>query len=131
MYKLVTKLLTDKTALIVINKKMKTNLLYVADSYNSNNDILYGKTFNKITLSDDEGNSLNLMKTYNQDNSIYYSIKNTNIKTASENFKINTSKILKAAQKSFIHSNTAKWRLKYPGRAACFTRHRNEATNII
>ncbi len=115
LYKLITKLLTDKTALIVINKKAKANLLYIADEYNSSNDILYGKTFSNISISDDEGNSLNLEKTYNQSNSIYYSLKNEVLATASESFKTNTSKILKSAQKSFIRANTGKWRLKNPG----------------
>lgn len=115
LYKLITKLLTDKTALIIINKKAKANLLYIADEYNSSNDILYGKTFSNISISDDEGNSLNLEKTYNQSNSIYYSLKNEVLATASESFKSNTSKILKSAQKSFIRANTGKWRLKNPG----------------
>lgn len=115
LYKLVTKLLTDKTALIIINKKAKANLLYVADTYDASKDILYGKTFEKITISDDEGNSLSLEKIYNQNNSIYYSLKNTKLATASESFKNNTAKILKSAQKSFIRANTGKWRLKTPG----------------
>ena len=116
LYKLVTKLLTEKRALVVINKKLKTNLLYVADTYIPSNNILYGKNFTNVYISDDEGNSLKLEKTYNQDNSIYYSLKNEELATASESFKINTSKILKSAQKSFIRANTGKWRLKNPGR---------------
>ena len=116
LYKLVTKLLTEKRALVVINKKLKTNLLYVADTYIPSNNILYGKNFTNVYISDDEGNSLKLEKTYNQDNSIYYSLKDEELATASESFKINTGKILKSAQKSFIRANTGKWRLKNPGR---------------
>ena len=115
IYKLVTKLLTDKTALVLINQTARRNLLYVADSYNANYMILSGKTFSNIRIDDDEGNSINLNKTYNSDNTIYYSIKNSNLKTASENFKFNTAKLLKASQKSFIKANTPKWRLKSPG----------------
>lgn len=115
LYKLVTKLLVDGTALIIINKKAKTNFLYIADTYNASDDILYGKTFKNITISDDEGNSLPLEKQYNQNNSIYYSLKNENLTKASENFKNNTAKIIKAAEKSFIRANTGKWRLKNPG----------------
>lgn len=115
MYKLATKLLSNSTALVLINNKSKANLLYVADEYNASNDILYGKTFNNISISDAEGNSFPVRKTYNQNNSIYYSLKNTNLAKASENFKTNTTKILKAAQKSFIRSNTDRWRLKFPG----------------
>lgn len=115
IYKLVTKLLTEKTALVLINQKLNENLLYVADSYITNNRILEGKTFSNITVQDDEGNTININKTYNQENTIYYSLKNTNLTLASENFKINTAKLLKACQKSFIRANTAKWRLKSPG----------------
>lgn len=115
MYKLATKLLLKGATLVLVNNKSKTNLLYVADEYNASNDILYGKTFNNISISDAEGNSFPVRKTYNQNNSIYFSLKNTNLVKASENFKTNTTKILKAVQKSFIRSNTDRWRLKFPG----------------
>ena len=115
IYKLVTKLLMDKTALVLINKMPYKNLLYVADLYSTNNMILTGKTFRNIVIEDNEGNSINVNKTYNSENTIYYSLKNSKLKTASESFKINTAKLLKASQKSFIKANTPKWRLKTPG----------------
>lgn len=115
IYKLATKLLVDKTALVIINKTPTTNLLYVADSYDADKEILRGKMFTNVSLSDDEGNSLKLRKTYNIENSIYYSLQNSELNTASESFKLNTSKILKAVQKSFIQANVGKWRLKNPG----------------
>ena len=115
LYKLVTKLLTDKTALVIINETPKTKLLYIADTYTANGKILSQKKFSNITISDDEGNSLLLEKDYDGDNSIYYSLTNNGLNTASENFKVNSGKILKAAQKAFIKSNTPKWRLKNPG----------------
>lgn len=115
IYKLITKLLTDQKALILINKKLKTNYLYVADTFDTDNNILYGKTFNNITITDDEGNSLAIRKTYNSENSTYFSIKNDDLVKASTDFSNNTNKILKAIQKSFIRNNTSKWRLKNPG----------------
>lgn len=115
LYKLVTKLLTDKTALVIINETPKTKLLYIADTYNANNKVLSQKRFSNITISDDEGNSLPLEKEYDGDNSIYYSLINNGLNTASENFKSNSGKILKAAQNAFVKSNTPKWRLKNPG----------------
>ncbi len=115
LYKLVTKLLTDKTALVIIHEKSKSNLLYVADNYNASNGLLHGKTFTNVEISDDEGNSLKLEKIYNQNNSIYFSLKNEKLAIASESFKTNMAKVLKATQKSFIRANTAKWRLKIPG----------------
>ena len=115
LYKLVTKLLIDKKALVIINRTPTTNLLYVADEYEADNEILRGKTFSNVSVSDDEGNSLKLRKTYNMDNVIYYSLKNSKLITASKSFKTNTAKILKTLQKSFIQSNVGKWRLKNPG----------------
>lgn len=115
IYKLVTKLLTEKTALVLINKTLTTNLLYVADSYTTNNKILKEKTFSSITIEDDEGNSIPVRKTYNLSNTIYYSLKNSQLKTASENFKVNMTKLLKASQNSFIKLNIPKWKLKMPG----------------
>lgn len=115
IYKLVTKLLTDKKSLVIINKTPKKILLYVADEYQASNDILYGKTFNNINIADEEGNSIILNKTYNSNNTIYFTLNNTKLETASESFKTNSTKILKAVQKSFINANTSKWRLKNPG----------------
>lgn len=116
IYKLVTKLLTEQKALVVINKDItNSKLLYVADDFNSSNSILYGKMFSNVVVSDNEGNSIPLLKKYDAENSIYYSLKNTKLKTASEDFNININKLLKATQNSFINTNTSKWRLKYPG----------------
>lgn len=115
IYKLVTRLLTDKKALVIINKTPKMNLLYVADSYDEDKNILKGKTFKNVVVSDDEENTLTLKKYYNSENSIYYSLKNKELITASESFKQNTAKILKATQRSFIQANVGKWRLKNPG----------------
>ena len=55
------------------------------------------------------------MKTYNSENSIYFSIKNDNLVKASTDFSNNVGKIVKAIQKSFIRNNTSKWRLANPG----------------
>lgn len=115
LYKLVTKLLTNGTALVIINETPKTKLLYIADTYNANSKVLGQKKFSNVTVSDDEGNTLTLEKEYNCDNSIYYSLMNSELNTVSENFKVNSEKILKAAQKAFVRSNIPKWRLKNPG----------------
>ena len=76
-YKLVTKLLTEKRALVIINKDIKNSkLLYVADDFKVSDKLLYEKTFSNISISDNEGNSISLQKIYTSDNTIYYSIKN-------------------------------------------------------
>lgn len=116
MYKLITKLLIDKKALIVINRDAtNSKLLYVADDFIMSNSILYGKVFSDVTMSDDDGNSILMKKKYNQEDSIYYSLKNSNLTSAKDDFKSNSSKILNATIKSFIRANIPKWRLKRPG----------------
>lgn len=116
LYKLAVKLLTNKRALIIINRDAdKSKLLYVADDFVTSKSILYGKTFSDISISDNEGNSIKIEKIYNAENAIYYSINNDRLKTASENFKDSSKKILKAVDKGFIQSNLPKWRLKNPG----------------
>lgn len=116
LYKLVTKLLTDKSALIVINKDLtKSKLLYVADDFISSNSILYGKTFSDVIISDDEGNTIPMIKKYTQEDSIYYSLKNSKLTTAKDTYKSNSGKILNSIEKSFLKANATKWRLKMPG----------------
>lgn len=116
LYKLVTRLLVDGSALMIINQSPKNKLIYIADSgFEVSNKVFKEKIFSNITVSDNEGNSLNLTKNYSSDNAIYFSLNNEELAKASEQFKLNTAKILKAAQKSFIRANTAKWRIKYPG----------------
>ena len=115
-YKLVTKLLTEKRALVIINKDIKNSkLLYVADDFKVSDKLLYEKTFSNISISDNEGNSISLQKIYTSDNTIYYSIKNTGLTIANENFKSKTSKLLKTISTNFTKSNTSKWRLSIPG----------------
>lgn len=116
LYKLVTKILSDKEALVVINKeKDGSKLLYVADDFRGSDNILYGKTFSDIVLSDNNGNTINLTKKYSIEDSIYFSLRNNKLSSAKNNFKDNSSKILNTISKAFIQSNVPKWRLKNPG----------------
>ena len=106
----------NKEALIIINKDINNSkLLYVADEFTPSSAILYEKIFSNVQISDNSGNTLPLTKIYNSENSIYYSLKNTNLNTAKADFKANSKKILNTISKSFIKSNTPKWKLKFPG----------------
>ncbi len=116
LYKLVTRLLVDQKALVIINKDaFSSKLLYVASDFIMSNSILYGKVFSDVTICDDDGNTITMNKKYTQEDAIYYSLINSHLTTAKENFKSNSSKILSTAVKSFIKSNMPKWRLKTPG----------------
>ena len=116
IYKLVTKLLTNKEVLIVINKETdKSKLMYIADDFKASESILYEKTFSNVSISDNYGNSLQMKKTFSQDDAIYYSIKNSNFNVANDEFKTNSAKILNSIEKSYLKANAPKWRLKFPG----------------
>lgn len=114
LYRLVCKLLIDGSALVLINGS-NNEYLYVADEFNISDKVLKEKVFTDIMISDAEGNSISATKKYTTDNTIYFCLNNNLLKTASEDFKRNTVKILKAAQGSFIKANTGKWKLKKPG----------------
>lgn len=115
-YKLVTRLLTEKKALVIINKAFdNSKLLYIADDFKSSDSILYGKFFTDVVISDDDGNTIPMLKKYGQDDSIYYSIKNSNLNVATDKFKERSSKILNAIEKYYLKSNVPKWRLTIPG----------------
>lgn len=114
LYKLVCKLLINGSALVLINGS-NNEYLYVADEFNISDKVLKEKVFTDIMISDAEGNSISATKKYTTDNTIYFCLNNNLLKTAGEDFKRNTEKILKAAQGSFIKANTGKWKLKKPG----------------
>lgn len=114
LYRLVCKLLIDGSALVLINGS-NNEYLYVADDFNISDKVLKEKVFTDIMISDAEGNSISATKKYTTDNTIYFCLNNNLLKTAGEDFKRNTVKILKAAQGSFIKANTGKWKLKKPG----------------
>lgn len=115
MYKLALKLLLNQEALVIINEKQDRKLFYVADSFNTSNGILYGKTFSDIVLSDSRGNSIPLDKTYNQDNAIYISIDNPEKSAKIELFKKHIGDLARVVQTKYKRANTSKWRLKKPG----------------
>lgn len=115
LYKLALKLLIDKEALILINKLKSRKMLYIADTFNASKDIMGGKTFKDITLSDKLGNSLNIYKEYNQEDAIYIALKDNNLIKAKENFRIRTGKLLETVETHYKRANTSKWRLKKPG----------------
>ncbi|MBQ3408916.1 MAG: phage portal protein [Clostridia bacterium] len=116
-YKLATKLLVNKKALIIMDEPYPgKKMLHIADSFKASNTILYEKYFSDVVISDNEDNRITMQKNYNINNSIYLSIPNQFIKTASETYKVNSSKILNTVQKKYIKSNSLKWKLKKPRR---------------
>lgn len=116
LYKLALKLIIEKRALILINEiSNNRKLLYVAESFDTSKDIFKGKKFTNIKIKDDEGNFMKVKKEYNQENSIYLSVKNTNLKISKESFKKNSEELVKCIINKFKRSNTPKWKLEKPG----------------
>lgn len=115
-YKLVCKLLLEQKAIVVMNKiPQKVPYLYVADSYDTDNQILYGKTYKNITISDDEGNSLAVKKTYKQEEILKFSFFNEEMAKAVQNYKNEIGKLLNVTSKKYKKTNSEKWRVKNPG----------------
>ena len=90
-------------------------IIYVADSYDTDNQILYGKTYKNITISDDEGNSLAVKKTYKQEEILKFSFFNEEMAKAVQNYKNEIGKLLNVTSKKYKKTNSEKWRLRNPG----------------
>ena len=101
--KLVKKLLTEGKALIVFVKKrnLSVDYMYLADTYNSNDEILKGKTFKNVNIVDEEGNSKELKDDFSADRGqcIYFVYENKHLNTSLINYSNVAKKILKISEK--------------------------------
>ena len=114
--KLALKLLIDKEALIVKQENgSDSKLLYVAESFNKKTSKLNINEFDNIDILTNDGNTIQLTGKYDQNNTIYYSLKSGQLNLANESFKNNTGKLLEVISKKYIRSNVFKWKLKRPG----------------
>ncbi len=116
LYKLACRLILDQEALVIMQGPEKIPFLYVADSFNTTERILYPKGYKDITLSDSKGNTISLDKEYGADDVLYFSFYNSKIREATQKFKEGIGNLLKVALKSYKRKNVDKWRMKYPGR---------------
>ncbi len=122
LYKLALKLLIDKQVLIVKTKyKKEPELLYIADSFNSNSVVLKAKNYTNVMITDNEGNSIELNKTINADDYIYISFVNSDMDTSSNNFLNIIKDLAEIIIKKYKISNIQKWLLKRPGQNAVLT----------
>lgn len=116
--KLVKELLTKGKALIIFEKKrnLSVNYMYLAKEYDCDDSIMYGKTFNNVTIEDEEGNSYSLKKTFQLDKGdcLYFTYENNNLRNSINTFKEKSKKILNIVDKAYKSSNVNKWRLKIP-----------------
>lgn len=122
-YRIVSKLLHDEEALIVeINSK-----LYLADSFNQTSNILTGKIYSSIILSDLKGNSISLNKTFNSNEVIHLTLGGSQINEVLNEYFKEFGKLLGIAQQQYSSNNIPKWKLLMPGgQAAIIDRETGE-----
>ena len=117
--KLVKKLLTQGKALIIFTKKrnLSVDYMYLADTYDSNNEILKGKTFTNVNIKDEEGNSKELKDDFSVDKGqcIYFVYENKYLNTSLVKYSNVAKKILKISENAYKSANVNKWRLKNQG----------------
>ena len=111
MYNVVLKLLNEQEALIIsMNKK-----LYLADSFDSTNAILHQKTYKNIKLSDYDGHTLDLSKSFSSSECIYLSLGISKINECLTDYYNELGKLIAIQCKKYINSNLTKWKLTIPG----------------
>ena len=115
-YNIICKLLREEECLIVeIN-----NNLYLADSFQESDSILYEKYYYNIQLTDRKGNSLIVDKNFNSSNAIYLSLGESKVKECIDNYYEEFGKLLGVAISQYKSNNSPKWRLTPPGGQPAF-----------
>lgn len=108
---LITNLLRDGEALAI---RTEDNKLFVADRWSVSDDIIYGKTYYDIYLSDDMGSELHFRKHIKSDDAIYLSLGNSKINKVIDDFWSEYGSMLKASMIGTKKSNYSKFILKLP-----------------
>ena len=110
-YRVVSKLLHEEEALIIeIN-----NNLYLADSFDCNSSILYKKIYSNIVLSDVDGNTFPMDKSYNSDEVIHLTLGGSKINDVLEQYYGDFGKLLGISSSQYKSNNIPKWKLLTPG----------------
>lgn len=110
-YRVVSKLLHDEEALII---EIDHNL-YLAESFDSNNSILYQKTYSNIVLSDVDGNTFPMDKSYKADEVIHLTLGGSRINEVLESYFGDFGKLLGISSSQYKSNNIPKWKLLTPG----------------
>lgn len=110
-YRVVSKLLHDEEALII---EIDHNL-YLADSFDSDSSILYKKTYSNIVLSDADGNTFSMDKSYKSDEVIHLTLGGSKINKVLESYFGDFGKLLGISSSQYKSNNIPKWKLLTPG----------------
>lgn len=111
MYSLVSKLLRDNEALVV---RMSNSDLFLADRWKKSDDIINGKYFSDVVISDGDLNEITLNKIINADDAVYMTLGESKIKSVLEEYYVDYAEMLKASVTSFNRSNFIKFKLGLP-----------------
>lgn len=110
-YKVIKKYLEEEEALVVC----LNNDLYLADSFIASQNILLPKTYSNVQISDDQGNTIILNKTFTEEDVIHLSLKSSKVKETLDNYYKELGSLLGIASSHYKLNNLHKFRLKLPG----------------
>lgn len=99
----------NKSLLIENNKKF-----YVADNYNSTNSIINKKEYKDIQLSDNNGNMIEMIKSFINDKCVEINFKEKEAINYIKDFYDDYSLFIKIANSYYKSSNIKKWLLEIP-----------------
>ena len=122
-YRAVSKLLHDEEVLIL----EIDNNLYLAESFDSNTSILYSKTYSNIVLSDVDGNTFSMDKSYKADEVIHLTLGGSKINEVLDDYYNEFGKLLGISFSQYKSNNIPKWKLITPGdQPAIYDRETNK-----
>ena len=123
-YRAVSKLLHDEEVLIL----EIDNNLYLAESFEKSESILYKKTYHDIYLSDVDGNKFKLDKSYNSDEVIHLTLGGSKINEVLDDYYNEFGNLLGISFSQYKSNNIPKWKLITPGdQPAIYDRETNKA----
>lgn len=111
MYNLVAQLLRENEALVV---KLSNDDLFIADRWETSEDVLRGKTYYDIVIFDSELKEYKLNRTFDADDAIYMSLGDNKIKKVLEGFYKGYAEMITASVTGFKSSHYRKYLLKLP-----------------
>lgn len=110
MYQIVRTLLMENEALVVrVNRK-----LYVADSWTETNDVLVGKKYTNVVISDGGLETFEIKETLYADDVMYMTLGQSKMTNILHNYYTDYAQLIKASSDGYIHSKANKYKLTLP-----------------
>lgn len=96
--------------LLAINEK-----LYVADSWDVDDTVLYSQKFRNIKIITSKGTTFRILKDFYADEVIYLKLRNTKVETLLKEYYSSFGILLSATRKHYLHSKLIKFIFGYDG----------------